>query len=213
MAKKLAWKPLFAAYLLASVVLIPIYYSGNRGSETLDGMTKPQIAKLLARYNGLSSKLGQDKKAINQINGMSKKPFEVKYVLAVSIIEKSETGQFAIDPKAVGAYLKPISIRLIDDKVMPAQIQLGRTESAPEAQAAWNVVGQEFTNVTEGVRNRVQNYQFYIDHKPWPLWYIVYGSFMVPGVFLGVFAVLACIALLWSRIWILRGDWLKLQRG
>jgi len=209
MAKKLTWKPLIAAYFLASILLFPIYYSGSYGDKTIDGMTKPQVGELLAKY----SKLEQDTKAINQIIGKSKKPFEVKHTIAVGMIEKSNTGQFAIDPTAVGAYLKPISIKPITDKAIPVQIQLGRTNSASEAQVAWNIVGQEFINATEGSLSRQRDYRFFFNYQPWPLWYIVYGSFMVPGVFLGIFAALAGIAHLWSRIWILRGDWLKLQRG
>ena len=212
MAKRLEWKPLMAAYILASIILIPIYYSGSHASETVDGLSKTQVVALLGRYNQMSPMLKQDKMAINQIIGMSKKPFEQKYAMAASSIENSRTGQFLIDPKASGKYLEPVSIKTSDDKVTPTQLLLGRSDKAAEAMRSWEKFGTEFSAAIGNQANEMEKYRFFLDYKPWPVWYIVYGSFLVPMIFLATFGACAAFAMIGSRIWIMRGSWLSLQR-
>jgi hypothetical protein len=209
MAKTVSWKPLALTYLLASIILIPIYWSGNKADETLDGMTKPQIVAILGQYKGLVSSLGQDKKAIDLIVGTSQKPFEKKYAMAVSTIEHSQTGQFSIDSGAVGAYLLPVSIKEMDDKIMPAQIRLGRTNNAREAEKAWEKIGQDFYVATTDRTSRFNKYQFYVDYKPRPMAYWICGSFIVPLVFFGFFGLFAICTSIALRIWVMRGEWLR----
>lgn len=213
LSKKLLWKPIVATYLLASITLIPIYYFASRGSETLDGMTKPQIAALLDRYSNMRNALSKEKMAIDRLMGMNTKQFEQKYAVWIPAIENSRSGQFAIDTNSIGAFLKPISLSLTKDKVLPAQIQLARTDSIYAAKVAWDKVGQEFSEAIGNRANEINKYQVCIDYKPWPIWYLVYGAFMVPMVFLGGFGAFAGIGYLAARIRILRGDWLRLSRG
>ncbi len=212
MAKRLEWKPLTAAYLLASIILIPIYYSGSRGSETMDGMSKTEVTAFLGRYNQMGSKLRRDTQAINQIIGMSKKPFEQRYAMAAPVIENSRTNQFSIDPLSDGTYLEPISIKSINDKLTPFQLQLGRTNSPAEAIRSWENLGTEFSAAIAGRTNDIEKYRFFLNSKPWPLWYVVYGSFLVPLTFLAAFGACAALAMMGFRIWIMRGSWLTLQK-
>lgn len=213
LSKKLLWKPIVATYLLASVILFPIFYSGSKVSDTLDGMTKPQIAALLDRYSNMRNTLSKEKMAIDRLMGINTKQFEQKYAVWIPAIENSRSGQFAIDTNSIGAFLKPFSLSLTKDKVLPAQIQLARTDSVYAAKVAWDKVGQEFSEAISNRANEINKYQFYLNAKPWPLWYVVYGAFMAPMVFLGGFGAFAGIGYLAARIQILRGEWLRLSRG
>ncbi len=204
LARRLLWKPVTIACLLTACLLFP-FYNQQRLAVAKDKAEREKNVKL---YLKLQPALGRDQTAVS-LYLKDQKPFAERNAVAAPIIEHSTTSKFRIDPQAQGAYLIPTGIVYNQAGLLSSYMSLSRTNDSKEAQKAWLTIGRSFYGVQDHISAGIAESQWVAEVRPWPLWYVIFGAIMVPITFQSVFFGLAVIGGIGSRVWILRGEWLR----